>query len=73
MYIFKPEWKGAWRFSESQNLVSLASAGSGRAMPLSKGRSFDPVDIEIGPDRFSEWTFNAGSTFKAPTAASRAK
>ena len=30
-------------------------------------------EFEIGPDRFSEWTFNAGSTFKAPTAASRAK
>ena len=30
-------------------------------------------EFEVGPDMFSEWTFNAGSTFKAPTAASRAK
>jgi catechol 2,3-dioxygenase-like lactoylglutathione lyase family enzyme len=30
-------------------------------------------EFEVGPDLFSEWTFNAGSTFKAPTAASRAK
>ena len=64
VYIFKPEWKGAWRFSESQNLVSLASAGSGRAMPLSKGRSFDPVDIEIGPDR-SIWISSWGRQYGA--------
>jgi catechol 2,3-dioxygenase-like lactoylglutathione lyase family enzyme len=30
-------------------------------------------EFEVGPDLFSEWTFNAGSTFNAPTAASRAK
>ena len=30
-------------------------------------------EFEVGPDMFSEWTFNAGSTFNAPTAASRAK
>ena len=30
-------------------------------------------EFEVGPDMFSEWTFNAGSTFNAPTAASRSK
>ena len=30
-------------------------------------------EFEVGPDLFSEWTFNSGSTFNAPTAASRAK
>ena len=30
-------------------------------------------EFEVGPDLFSEWTFNAGSTFNAPTAVSRAK
>ena len=30
-------------------------------------------EFEVGPDMFSEWTFNAGLTFNAPTAASRAK
>ena len=64
VYIFKPEWKGAWRFSESQNLVSLASAGTGRSMPLSKGRSFDPVDIELGPDR-SIWISSWGRQYGA--------
>ena len=33
-----------------------------------------PREFEVGPDVFSEWTFNAESEFKAaPTAASRAK
>ena len=30
-------------------------------------------EFEVGPNNFSEWTFNAGSTFNAPTASSRAK
>ncbi len=30
-------------------------------------------EFEVGPDIFSEWTFNADPEFKAPTAASRAK
>ena len=31
-------------------LEILALAGGGRSLPLSMGRSFDPVDIEMGPD-----------------------
>ena len=67
IYIFKPEWKGAWRFSKSNELVSLASAGTGRSMPLSKGRSFDPVDIEIGPDNaiwISSWGRQYGAHYE---------
>ena len=30
-------------------------------------------EFEVGPDIFSEWTFNADTDFKAPTAASRTK
>ncbi len=30
-------------------------------------------EFEVGPDIFSEWTFNADAEFKAPTASSRAK
>jgi catechol 2,3-dioxygenase-like lactoylglutathione lyase family enzyme len=32
-----------------------------------------PREFEVGPEIFTEWTFNAETTFKAPTAASRAK
>ena len=67
IYIFNPEWKGAWRFSKSNELVSLASAGTGRSMPLSKGRSFDPVDIEIGPDNaiwISSWGRQYGAHYE---------
>ena len=66
-YIFKPEWKGAWRFSEASKLIPIASAGTGRSMPLSKGRSFDPVDIEIGPDKaiwISSWGRQYGAHYE---------
>ena len=66
-YIFKPEWKGAWRFSEVSKLIPIASAGTGRSMPLSKGRSFDPVDIEIGPDKavwISSWGRQYGAHYE---------
>ncbi|MEM9015527.1 MAG: DUF6807 family protein, partial [Verrucomicrobiota bacterium] len=48
--IFRTKWDGAWRKSDRENLEILAHAGGGRSMPLSDGRAFDPVDIEIGPD-----------------------
>jgi len=32
-----------------------------------------PGKFEVGPDIFSEWTFNAEKEFKAPTASSRKK
>ncbi|MEC7225138.1 MAG: c-type cytochrome, partial [Verrucomicrobiota bacterium] len=61
------EWKGAWRFSEASKLIPIASAGTGRSMPLSKGRSFDPVDIEIGPDKaiwISSWGRQYGAHYE---------
>ncbi len=50
VYIYRPQWKGAWMRPESEKLLTLAKAGTGRTMPSSAGRSFDPVDIEIGPE-----------------------
>ena len=48
--IYRSKWDGAWRKPDRLELEVLAHAGGGRTMPLSKGRSFDPVDIEMGPD-----------------------
>lgn len=48
--IHRTHWRGAWRQSDRDNLEILAHAGGGRSMPLSEGRAFDPVDLEMGPD-----------------------
>ena len=48
--IYRSRWDGAWRKPDRLQLEVLAHAGGGRSMPLSKGRAFDPVDIEMGPD-----------------------
>lgn len=48
--IYRSRWDGAWRMPDRGRLEVLAHAGGGRTMPLSSGRSFDPVDIEVGPD-----------------------
>lgn len=48
--IYRTKWDGAWRKADRENLEILAHAGGGRSMPLSAGRAFDPVDIEMGPD-----------------------
>jgi putative membrane-bound dehydrogenase-like protein len=50
LLVYRTEWDGAWRKPEVTPLEVLAHAGGGRAMSRSEGRSFDPVDIEIGPD-----------------------
>ena len=50
IFIYRSRWDGAWRKPDRLQLEVLAHAGGGRSMPLSKGRSFDPVDIEMGPD-----------------------
>lgn len=50
IFIYRSRWDGAWRKPDRLELEVLAHAGGGRSMPLSKGRSFDPVDIEMGPD-----------------------
>ena len=48
--IYRSEWDGAWRKPDREDLEILAHADGGRSMPLSSGRAFDPVDIEMGPD-----------------------
>ena len=50
VYIYRPGWEGARRVPKGDPFEALAHAGGGRAMNESKGRRFDPVDIEIGPD-----------------------
>ena len=65
--IYKSRWDGAWRKSATTQLPVLAHAEGGRSMPLSKGRSFDPVDIEIGPDGaiwISSWGRQYGAHFE---------
>ena len=49
-YIYRPRWEGAWMQSETDALALFADAGRGRSMDRSQGLSFDPVDIELGPD-----------------------
>ena len=50
VYIYRPTWDGAWMKPANENFELLAQADGGRSMSPSEGRSFDPVDIEIGPD-----------------------
>lgn len=65
--IFRSKWDGAWRKADRENLEILAHAGGGRSMPLSGGRAFDPVDIEIGPDGaiwISSWGRQYGAHYE---------
>lgn len=48
--VYRPAFRGSLLSPASLPLRRLASAGSGRTMARSDGRSFDPVDIEVGPD-----------------------
>ncbi len=67
IYIYRPQWKGAWMRPLNESLSSLASAGTGRTMAASAGRRFDPVDIEIGPDKaiyVSSWGRQYGSVMR---------
>lgn len=48
--IYQTKWDGAWRKPDGEELALIAHAGGGRSMPLSEGRAFDPVDLEMGPD-----------------------
>ncbi|MCG8599460.1 MAG: PmoA family protein [Verrucomicrobiales bacterium] len=48
--IYQTKWDGAWRKPNREELALIAHAGGGRSMPLSEGRAFDPVDLEMGPD-----------------------
>ena len=67
IYVYRPEWKGAWMRPVNESMEILASAGGGRSMNGSAGRSFDPVDIEIGLDGaiyVSSWGREYGSVFE---------
>lgn len=50
IYIYRPRWHGAWMQADGEVFDLFADAGRGRSMDRSDGRSFDPVDIELGPD-----------------------
>ncbi len=65
--VYKPEWDGARMRPSKTPLEILATAERGRDMSRSDGRSFDPVDIEIGPDGsiyISSWGREYGAVFK---------
>ncbi|MCH2061764.1 MAG: PmoA family protein [Verrucomicrobiales bacterium] len=65
--IYKSKWDGAWRKADRDKLEVLAHAEGGRSMSMSSGRSFDPVDIEIGPDStiwISSWGRQYGAHYK---------
>jgi putative membrane-bound dehydrogenase-like protein len=67
VYIFSPRWDGARLMPQQIPLPLLASAGTGRTMERSRGRKFDPVDIEIGPDEaiyISSWGRQYGAEFR---------
>ncbi|MBT5925809.1 MAG: c-type cytochrome, partial [Verrucomicrobia bacterium] len=67
IYIYRPDWKGAWMRPLDEMWSILASAGTGRTMESSAGRRFDPVDIEIGPDGaiyVSSWGRQYGSVLR---------
>ncbi len=67
VYVYRPSWDGALMVPENTPLTVLATAGSGRDMKSSSGRSFDPVDIEVGPDGavyISSWGREYGARFK---------
>ena len=50
VYIYRPQWRGALLLPDKERFELFASAGAGRSMESSRGRKFDPVDIELGPD-----------------------
>lgn len=65
--IYRTKWDGAWRKPDRENLEILAHAGGGRSMPLSEGRAFDPVDLEMGPDGaiwISSWGRQYGAHYE---------
>lgn len=50
LFVYRTKWDGAWRKPDRENLEIIAHAEGGRTLPMSGGRSFDPVDLEMGPD-----------------------
>ena len=67
VYIYRPKWDGALLVPAKENFDLFAEAGSGRSMQSSGGRSFDPVDIELGPDGavwISSWGREYGAVLR---------
>lgn len=67
VYIYRPTWDGAWMKPDSEKFKLFAHAERGRSMGASNGRSFDPVDIEVGPDGaiyISSWGREYGAVVK---------
>lgn len=65
--IYQTKWEGAWRRPAHKKLPILAHASGGRSMPLSSGRAFDPVDIELGADGaiwISSWGRQYGAHYE---------
>ncbi|MEM0924781.1 MAG: PVC-type heme-binding CxxCH protein, partial [Planctomycetota bacterium] len=51
VYLFRPEWKGAFRRHKGGGAPGVfAHAEGGRSLPASSGTVFEPTDIEVGPD-----------------------
>ena len=68
VYLFKPEWEGAFRRHEGGGSPSVfAHAEGGRSLPASSGRVFEPTDVEVGPDGavyILSWGHAYGGTIK---------
>lgn len=67
VYIYRAKWNGAWMQPTKEKFDLFAHAGHGRSMKQSSGRSFDPVDIEVGPDGavyISSWGRSYGAEMK---------
>lgn len=68
VYLFKPEWLGAFRRQEGGGPPSVFThAEGGRTLPASSGRVFEPTDIEVGPDGalyILSWGHAYGGTIK---------
>ncbi|NNE92713.1 MAG: hypothetical protein HKN23_13785, partial [Verrucomicrobiales bacterium] len=62
--IYQTKWDGAWRKPDREELEVIAHAEGGRSMPLSTGRAFDPVDLEMGPDE-ALWVASWGRQYGA--------
>lgn len=74
--IYRTEWDGAWRKPDRENLEILAHAGGGRSLPLSEGRAFDPVDLEMGPDGaiwVSSWGRQYGAHYEGEKLANEGR
>ena len=68
VYVFKPEWDGAFRRHAGGGFPGVfAHAEGGRSLPASSGRVFEPTDIEVGPDGalyILSWGHGYGGTIK---------